>query len=130
MTVSAKTRLVRTIKKYFLFTQQYQLCPRNGTPKFQPFVVRSFGIISLDSRKSKVIDLYSDYTKNKLQVLTFTAITSIWVSLQCYNLALNIHHRSAHQPKYSISPLNTCICDRICENGSSTHIQFYECGRP
>ena len=25
---------------------------------------------------------------------------------------------------------NVSICDRICEKGSSTHIQFYELGRP
>ena len=50
-------------------------------------VVSSFGIIALDGRKSKDIDLYSDYTENKLQTLTFTAITSISISLQCWNLA-------------------------------------------
>ena len=41
-----------------------------------------FGISALESRESKEIDLYSDYTKNKLQVLTFVAITSVWISLQ------------------------------------------------
>ena len=76
MTVSAKIRLVRTIKK-ILSTQQYQQCPKNGPPKFEPSVVCSFGIIAIDSRKSKVIDLYSDYTGNKLQALTFAAITSV-----------------------------------------------------
>ena len=54
VTVSAKTRLVHTIKKYFLFIQQCQQCPRNGPPKFQPSLVCSFGIIAIDSRKSKV----------------------------------------------------------------------------
>ena len=53
----------------------------------QPFVVSSFGIISLDSRKSKKIDLYSDYTENKLQALTFAAITSVCISVQHWNLA-------------------------------------------
>ena len=86
-TVSAKTQLVRTIN-FFLFTQQYQQRPKNGPPKFQPSVVCSFGIIAIDSRKSKVIDLYSDYTENKLQALTFAAIsTSIWISLHHCNLA-------------------------------------------
>ena len=89
----------------FLFTQQ---CPRNGPPTFEPSVVCSFGTIVLDSRKSKVIDLYSDYTENKLQALTFAAITSVWTSLQCCNLAYNVHHGSAHQPRYSISPVDTC----------------------
>ena len=87
VTVSAKTRLVRTIDKNFLFTQQYQQCPRNGPPKFQPSVVCSSGIIVIDSRKSKVMNLYSDYTENKLQALTFAAITSVWISLQRCNLA-------------------------------------------
>ena len=53
----------------------------------QPFMVNSFGIIALDSRKSKKIDLYSDYTKNQLQALTFAAITSVCISLQHWNLA-------------------------------------------
>ena len=38
-------------------------------------MVSSFGITALDSMESKEIDLYSDYTKNKLQVLTLAAIT-------------------------------------------------------
>ena len=80
----------------------------NGSPKFQPSVVCSFGIIALDSRKNKIIDLYSDYTENKLQALTFEAITSVWISLQCCNLASNVHHGSAHQPSYSSSPVDTC----------------------
>ena len=86
MTVSAKIRLVRTIK-FFLFTQHYWQCPRNGSPKFQLSVECSFEIIALDSRKSKMIDLYSDYTENKLQALTFAVITSVWISLQRCNLA-------------------------------------------
>ena len=48
---------------------------------FQPSVVCSFEIIVLDSRKSKIIDLYSNYTENKLQALTFAVITSVWISL-------------------------------------------------
>ena len=71
-------------------------------------MVCSLGIIAIDSGKSKVIDLYSDYTENKLQVLTFAAITSIWISLQCCNLVYNIQHGSAHQPRYSIKPVDTC----------------------
>ena len=39
-------------------------------------MVSSFGITALESRKSKEIDLYSDYTKNILQTLTLAAITS------------------------------------------------------
>ena len=48
------------------FSQYYLQCPRNGSSKFRPSVVSSFGIIVIDSRKSKIIDLYSDYTENKL----------------------------------------------------------------
>ena len=43
-------------------------------------MVSSFGITAQESRKSKEIDLYSDYTKNKLQVLTLAAINSICIS--------------------------------------------------
>ena len=60
--------------------------------------MNSFGITVLESRKNKEIDLYSDYTKNKLQVLAFAAITSVWISLQSWNLAYNVHHGLAHQP--------------------------------
>ena len=70
-------------------------------------MVSGFGIITLDSRKSKIIDLYSDYTENKLQVLTFAAITSVWISLQRWDLAYNVHHGSANQPRYSVSPVIT-----------------------
>ena len=47
-------------------------------------MVSSFGITVLDSRKSKEIDLYSDYTKNKLQMFTFTAITSMWIRVEIW----------------------------------------------
>ena len=30
---------------YFLFSQHYLQCPRNGSPNFQPSVVSNFGII-------------------------------------------------------------------------------------
>ena len=75
MTISAKTRLVRTTSE-FLFI-------------FSALLMSSSGIIALDSRKSKEINLYSDYTENKLQALTFAAITSIWISLHSWDLAYN-----------------------------------------
>ena len=90
MTISAKTQLIHTTSNFCLFSQHYYHCPRNRSSKFQPFVVSSFGIIVLDSRKSKKIDLYSDYTENKLQALTFAAITSVWISLQFWDLAVNM----------------------------------------
>ena len=71
-------------------------------------MVCSLEIIALASRKSKIIDLYSDYTENKLQELTFAVITSVWVSLPCCNLAQNSHHGSVQQPRYSVSPVDTC----------------------
>ena len=67
-------------------------------------MVTRFGITVLESRKRKEIDLYSDYTKNKLQVLTLPAITSIWIGLKSGDLAYNVHHRLADQPRCSFSP--------------------------
>ena len=83
VTASAKIRLVHTTSIYFLFS--HIIYSAQGMD--HQSVVSSFGIIALDGRKSKDIDLYSDYTENKLQTLTFTAITSISISLQCWNLA-------------------------------------------
>ena len=77
VTISANTYLVLQPPNIFLIPQHYLHSPRNGSPKFQPSVVSSFGIIALESRKNKEINLYSDYTKNKLQTLAFAAITSI-----------------------------------------------------
>ena len=71
--VSAETRLVCTILEILFFLSLQ--CPRNESPKFQPSVVGRFEIIVLVSRKSKTINLYSDYAENKLQGLTFAAIT-------------------------------------------------------
>ena len=71
-------------------------------------MVSSFGIIALESRKSKEIDLYNDYTKNKLQALTLSAITSVWISLQSWNLAYSVHHGLADQSRYNFSPAVTC----------------------
>ena len=87
VTVSAKTRHVRTIKKIFFYSLSIIGSVQGIDHQFQPSVVCSFEIISLDSRKSKIIDLYIDYTENKLQVLTFAVITSVWISLQLCNLA-------------------------------------------
>ena len=77
-------------------------------PKFQLIMVSSFGTIVLDSKESKEIDLYSYYTKNKLQVLTFVAIISIWIILQNWDMAYNAHHGLADRPGYSFSPAVTC----------------------
>ena len=81
MTISVKTGLVRTTSEFLLFSQHYLHTPRNSSPKFQLIMVSSFGITVLDNRKSKEIDLYSDYTKNILQALTFTTISSVWIKI-------------------------------------------------
>ena len=38
----------------------------------------SFEVIALDSQASKKIDLHSNHTESKLQVLTFAAITQVY----------------------------------------------------
>ena len=68
-------------------------------------MVSSFGITVIESKE---IDLYSDYTKNKLQVLTLAAITFVWISLQSWDFAYSVHHELADQPRYSFSPIVTC----------------------
>ena len=71
-------------------------------------MVSSFGITALESRKSKEIDLYSDYTKSKLQALTLAAINFVWISLQSWDLAYSVHHGLADRPRYSFNPAVTC----------------------
>ena len=66
----------------------------------------SFVIIMLDSRKNKIINLYSNYTK--LQALTFAAITSICISLL-------VHHGLAHYSSYSVSPVVTYAYGYECD---------------
>ena len=60
-------------------------CVKNKWPyakQFRWVHAEYLWIVILDSKKSKEIDLYSDYTENKLQMLTFSAITSVCISLQ------------------------------------------------
>jgi len=71
----------------FLSSQHYLQCLRSGYLKFQSNQARGFEVIALDSRASKKIDLYSNHTENKLQALTFTAITLLSIRLQCCDLA-------------------------------------------
>ena len=71
-------------------------------------MVSNFRITVLDSRKNKEMDLYSNYTKNKLNVLTFTAITSIWISIQSWDLAYNVHHGLADRPSANCRSAVTC----------------------
>ena len=81
---------------------------KNGIPKFQPIMVSSFEIIALWSRKSKKIDLYCHYRKNKLQALLFAFIIFVFSIPQSWNLALNIHYGLFHQPVHSFNCLVTC----------------------
>ena len=64
-------------------SQHYLQCLRSGYLKFQLNQACSFEVTALDSQASK----YSNHTKTKLQVLTFTAITSVSICLQCWDLA-------------------------------------------
>ena len=76
--MAISVQIVHTSSKYiFLNSQHYLQCPR----------VKYFGIIVLDSKKSKTIDLCCYYTENKLQVFAFAAITAVCISLQHCNLA-------------------------------------------
>ena len=60
---------------------------------FQCFIFSALSAISkefinkISAFCGKIIDLYSDYTENKLQELTFIAITSVCISLQYCNFA-------------------------------------------
>jgi len=51
---------------------------RNGYSKLQVVLVISFEAIVLDSTVSKKIKLHSNYTENKLQVITITTITFVY----------------------------------------------------
>jgi len=78
MNIFEKTNLFAHLKVFFLFNCNLQ-CLRNGTPKFQPIMVNSFEVMALDNRKSKEIKLKGH--------LTFTVITSICSTPQCWDLA-------------------------------------------
>ena len=84
--VLAKPRIVRTctiLKK----TQHYLQCLRSGYLKFQLNQASSFEVIALDSKASKKLDLYWNHIENKLQALTFAAITFVNICLQSWDLA-------------------------------------------
>jgi len=55
-------------------------------------MVSSFEVIVIESRKSKEIDLYSNYRKNKLQELSFALITFVFSTPHSWNLAYNVHY--------------------------------------
>ena len=72
-------------------------------------MVSSFGITVLESRENKEINLDSDYTKKYTTVLTFTSITSVWISYRVEIwLTINVHHGLADRPRHSFSPVVTC----------------------
>ena len=72
---------------FFKFSQHYLQCLRSGYLKFQLNQASNFEVIALDSRMSKKINLHSNHTENKLQALTFAAITLLCICLQCWDLA-------------------------------------------
>ena len=97
MTISAKACLVLTTSEFlFIFSALFAWL----------IIVSSFGITVLESRE---IDLYSDYTKIILQELTLAAITSVWISLQSWDLAYSVHHGLADQPRYGFFPAITYV---------------------
>jgi len=57
------------------FYKHYLQHLRSEYSKFQLNQASSFEVIAQDSRAFKKIDLYSNHTENKLQALTFVAIT-------------------------------------------------------
>ena len=74
--LSAKTRIVHTTSNFFfVFSKHYLQCLKSGYSKFQLYQAISFEVFALDSWASKKIDFYSNHTENKLQTLTFAAIT-------------------------------------------------------
>ena len=86
MTLSAKTRILRTTSKFFFIFSALSTVFKEWVFKFQLNQISSFEVIALDSRASKRIDLYSNHTENKLQVLTFAAIILVYICLQCWDL--------------------------------------------
>ena len=87
--LSQNTHIVRANSKSILkIFSSFSTVLRNGYSKLQVVLVISFEAIVLDSTVSKKIKLYSNYTDNKLQVLSFTAITLVCICLQRYDLAL------------------------------------------
>ena len=97
VTMSAKTCLVRTTSK-FLFSQHYLYCSRNDSPNFQFIMVSSFGIIPLDSRKSKEIDLYRTTLKinyrrlHSQPYLPFGLVYKVGIWLTMFNMEWQIDH--------------------------------------
>jgi len=75
------------VRNYFMWLHHHY-CLQYPIPKFQPIVVSNFGIIALYNRKSKEIDLYNNYSKNKLQVLAFVTITSVCSVLHSVGILL------------------------------------------
>ena len=47
----------------------------------------SFEVVALHSQANKKIDLHSNHSENKLQVLTFIAITFVCICLHHWDLA-------------------------------------------
>ena len=75
VTLSVKTHIVLTTSIFFFSALSTVF--KEWVFKIQLNQATSFEVIALDSKVSKKIDLYSSHTENKLQVLTFAAITFV-----------------------------------------------------
>ena len=58
-----KTRLVYTFLKLYFITFLLSRGKINGQLKFQPYLVSAFGVVVIDNKKSKTIDLYRAYAE-------------------------------------------------------------------
>ena len=72
----------------------YNLLSRvHALAKFQPCMLTTFGVTALKSSSNRMIDLYSKYLENKLQVLTKMTVTYKRNAV----LHCNLHHRVRHE---------------------------------
>ena len=77
----------------------------NGLLKFQPYLVSAFGVIAIDSKKSKTIDLYSDYAKKTTGACLIDHKSRVqWAT----ELEL-VSHELGHSLKYSFWPKCTLV---------------------
>jgi len=64
--------------------------------KFQIHILITYGVIALQSSNNRIIDLYSEYRGNKLQVLTYTVVTYKPIELWSYNFRHCTHHEQGN----------------------------------
>ena len=64
--------------------------------KFQLHILVTYGVIALQSRNNRIIDLYSEYRGNKLQALTKTIVTYKPIEVRSYNFRHCTHHEQGN----------------------------------